>query len=329
AKFTEREDGSRVYDIRGAEVFDLGIQISTDLDTDIGGLKAMMYARGDHRADYTDIETDYDNVSQSVIMNMQAEFDQLIHNVATKLNSILAEAGGVQTMDIELADGTVLQQVQACVDEPGGYMRHEDGSPIQLFAKITTPGYTKVTGEATITVVDEDGNEIQKTVQGDFWVYQEEHLGDPDPEKNDPQRPETIYSLKNIQIDLELQQSPSMLGFMKDKSEDRATAEALSKAFTEDGYTLNPNVKKTSTFLEYYDDLVTQVANSGYAFRNILTNQQNTVESTSNAREQIIGVSSDEELSNMIKFQNAYNASSRYINAISEMLEHIINSLAR
>ena len=38
--------------------------------------------------------------------------------------------------------------------------------------------------------------------------------------------------------------------------------------------------------------------------------------------------SSDEELSNMIKFQNAYNAASRYINVISEMLEHVINTLA-
>jgi flagellar hook-associated protein 1 FlgK len=30
----------------------------------------------------------------------------------------------------------------------------------------------------------------------------------------------------------------------------------------------------------------------------------------------------------MIKFQNAYNAASRYINVIDEMLEHIIVSLA-
>ena len=45
------------------------------------------------------------------------------------------------------------------------------------------------------------------------------------------------------------------------------------------------------------------------------------------AREQVIGVSTDEELSNMIKFQNAYNASSRYINVISEMLEHILSTL--
>lgn len=90
---------------------------------------------------------------------------------------------------------------------------------------------------------------------------------------------------------------------------------------------MNPNVESPSSFMGYYSDLVEQVSNSGYVFRSILVDQQNTVESTSNAREQVIGVSSDEELANMIKFQNAYNASSRYINAISEMLAHIINTL--
>lgn len=238
AKFTEREDGSRDYDIRGAEVFDLSQEISTDRDTDIGGLKALLLARGDHRADYTDIENNYDDVSQSIVMNMQAEFDQLIHNVATKLNSILAGAAGVMTpgadgvksVDITVTDAkgvtTVMQGVRACKDEPGGYMRHEDGSPIQLFAKITTPGYQKVTGEMKVTKVDEKGNETVETIKGDFWVYQEEHLGNPDPKEQDPMRPETIYSLKNIQIDPELKQSPSMLGFrLADGSEDKATAE--------------------------------------------------------------------------------------------------------
>ena len=77
-----------------------------------------------------------------------------------------------------------------------------------------------------------------------------------------------------------------------------------------------------------YSDLVSQVANSGYVYRSIYENQCNTVEYTQSARDQVVGVSSDEELSNMIKLQNAYNASSRYINAVSEMLEHIIVSLA-
>ena len=83
-----------------------------------------------------------------------------------------------------------------------------------------------------------------------------------------------------------------------------------------------------SDFMDYYSDLVAQVANSGSVFKSISVSQSDTVEATCSAREQIVGVSSDEELTNMVKFQNAYNASSRYINVISEMLEHIINTLA-
>ena len=40
-----------------------------------------------------------------------------------------------------------------------------------------------------------------------------------------------------------------------------------------------------------------------------------------------IGVGSDDELTDMIKFQNAYNASSRYINVVSSMIDYLLNSL--
>ena len=52
-----------------------------------------------------------------------------------------------------------------------------------------------------------------------------------------------------------------------------------------------------------------------------------TVASVDNQRQQVIGVSSDEELSNMIKFQQAYNASSRFINVIDDMIQTLINNL--
>ena len=304
ATYTVRADGTRDYNIDGAEVFDLSVEISSDLNTDIGGLKAMLLARGDHRANYTDLsEGKYDSVSQSVVMNIQGEFDQMIHNVVTKVNDILAKAAGVQTGDLKLADGvTTLKNVKYCAVEPGGYMRMDDGSPIQLFTKVTTDGYRKVTGE--------DGK--------DYWVMNEE----------DPDSPESLYTIGNLQVNPALTKEPSKLGFrLADGSEDRETADALKAAFTEEAYTLNPNVQKKTTFVDYYTDLVSQVSNSGYVFRSIYENQVSTVEATQSAREQVIGVSTDEELSNMIKFQNAYNASSRYINVISEMLEHIISTL--
>ena len=302
ASYTTLDDGTRVYNIDGAEVFDLSIEISSDLGTDIGGLKAMLLARGDHRANYTDLaEGKYDSVSQSVVMNIQAEFDQMIHNVVTKINDILADAAGVQTGDLKLPDGE-LKNVRYCPVDSDGYMRMDDGTPIQLFTKVTTDGYRKVTGA--------DGK--------DYWVMNEEKADSP----------ESLYTLGNLQVNPTLMQEPSKLGFrLADGSEDKATANALKAAFTEEAYTLNPNVQKKTTFVDYYTDLVSQVANSGYVFRSIYENQVSTVEATQSAREQVIGVSTDEELSNMIKFQNAYNASSRYINVISEMLEHIISTL--
>jgi flagellar hook-associated protein 1 FlgK len=144
----------------------------------------------------------------------------------------------------------------------------------------------------------------------------------------DPDIPETQYTTNNLQINMDLLQQPTKLGFvLPDGKVDFETMEKLKAEFTEEDNVLNINIKKKSSFVDYYSDLVSQVANSGYLYESILSNQEQTVTATSNAREQIIGVSTDEELSYMIKFQNAYNAASRYINVVDEMLEHIVNTL--
>lgn len=328
ASYRTLPNGTREYNIDGAEVFNLNKEISSNLNTDIGGLKAILLARGDHRADYTDVadEKVYVGVSQSILMNVQAEFDQLIHNVAVKVNEILATAAGVKQAEAPInvltADGTTVtigKDAYYCDNKVGGYMRKDDGSPVQMFTKISSDGYRRVTG--TVEVKDENGN-VTGTEDVDFWVYNEENLDNPRGAQ------ETLYNIRNLQVDDELIQKPSMLVLrLEDGSEDKATAESLKAAFMEEKYSLNPNVKKKATFVDYYDDLVAQIANSGYAFQSIYTNQEGTVDSIYAAREQVSGVSSDEELSNMIKFQNAYNASSRYINVLNEMLEHLLNTL--
>ena len=285
ATYTLNSLGQKEYNIEGAEVFNLNTIISSELNTDIGSLKSMLLARGDHRADYTDIqEQNYDyTVSQSVIMNIQGEFDQLIHNVVTAINQVL--------VDVVNAAG-----------EDSNYMRNEDGSPIVVFEKIGAESY--VYDEATGMWVESPPDERE-------WGYKG-----------------SLFSVANIMINKELVQTPTKLGFIKeDGSVDYETVEKMKEKFMEESNTLNPNVKKKTNFMDYYGDLVAQVANSGSVYRSILSNQQITVNATFSAREQVIGVSSDDELTNMIKYQNAYNASSRYINVISEMLAHIINTL--
>lgn len=280
-------DGTRDYNIESSKVFNLNREISSDLDTDIGSLKSILLARGDHRADYTDVlEGHYDHsVSQSVVMKTMAEFDQMVHAIATKFNSIMADP----------AYG-------------GGYMVDDDGSPLQMFKKVTSDGYTYDSGTNS-------------------WVYNEEKIGDPD-DINSETMTDSLYSVKNLMVNVTLLQNPAKLIFKKaDATIDYDTAEALKLAFTEENLHLNPDVKKSVNFNDYYQDLVSQIANSGYVYRSFTTNQEATVEAAEYAREQVVGVSSDEELSNMIRFQNAYNASSRYINVIDEMLEHLIEKL--
>jgi len=299
-------DGEKVYRTETALVFDLKREISSDKQTDIGGLKSMLLARGDHRANYSDIETDYDNVSQSVVMNIQAEFDQMMHHMVSAINGVLEEAAGVTRGTLTLSDGTVLNDAKYAPNDLDGYMRDQNGAPLQMFTKITTAGYDKV------TATDANGN------TGEYWVFREE----------DPAVTESLYTVLNTRVNQELLQKPTLLGLrLEDGSEDIATATALRDLFTKEQYTLNPNVQKRTSILGYYSDLVSQVANSGFVYQSIYENQMTTVEYTENARDQVMAVSQDEELTSMIRLQNAYNASSRYITAVSDMLEHMISSL--
>ena len=292
ASYTINSEGKKEYDIEGAEVFNLTQTVSSDLNTDIGGLKAILLARGDHRADYTDLQdkNQYNrDISQSILMNVQAEFDQLIHQVTTGINKVLENAADTET-------GYLCEQV-----EVDGQLVYR---PIQLFQKRATDGFSYEK--------DNDGNITAV-------VYNEE----------DPENKETLYTTSNLMINPALLKEPTLLGMVKpDGSEDYQTAAALLQTFKDEGMTLNPNLTTKLNYADYYSDLVGQISNSGSVFKKISESQADTVEATSAAREQIVGVSSDEELNNMIRFQNAYNASSRYINVINEMLEHLLNSLA-
>lgn len=278
AKKVQQQDGTFKYLIDNCKVYDMSRVISTEANTDIGSLKGMMLARGTHRADYTDLKDPQqynEEVSSSILMNVMAEFDNLIHNIVTEMNKVLENAA---------------------VKEGGTYLRNEDGSIMQLFERIGSDEY------------DAAGNLIREDyTQG---------------------RENTLFTISNLVVNPDLVKEPTKLGFIKmDAKEDYETAQNLQLVFETAEYTLNPNVTTKTNLVDYYSNIVSQVANTGSVFYSIYSNEQATVDSTEYARQQIVGVSDDEELNNMIKFQNAYNASSRYINVIDEMLEHILNTL--
>lgn len=323
----EGPDGEKVPDYSSAYVFDVTEDISSAADTDIGRLRALLLARGDHVANYTDLTTDmatkvkldtlgisadsyneaaglkyYDDyISNSIIMNVEAEFDNIVHGIITKVNDVLA---------------------QACNPE-SGYLCNADGSPMQIFEKITGKPYDRVflkddevekakAEGAKLYQVYEDG----KPVPGNYWKYNEETAEDTF----------SLYNSANTQINQKVLQTPALLGFRREEdSTDFNMGEALVAAFEDAQLYLNPNATQKSTYFNAYTDLASQVCNSGNVFKELYEFEQLSLEQVENERQTVIGVSSDEELEHMIMYQNAYNAASRYINTINSMLDALMS----
>ena len=310
AKTVDNKDGTKtVVSIDGAHIFDLTQNISTTTNTDIGKLRAVLLARGDHNGTYHDIveSDDYynSNISQSVIMNVQAEFDQMVHNIMTTINDIMEKAES----NPAFIDGSVGEAKDftlfVCANEDDTIRYNFNGLNLE---KDLPEGITLEQREEILAQREAELTDEQRALLG----------------KNN----KTGFTIKNTQINSKLIQEPTLFTYRTvDGNEDNDTVTKLKEAFTKEQYTLNPNVTTRNSFITYYNSLVSQVANSGDVYDSIKEAQQQTVDSVSAAREQIVGVSSDEELEFMIMFQNAYNASSRFINVVSEMLEHLVTSL--
>lgn len=78
---------------------------------------------------------------------------------------------------------------------------------------------------------------------------------------------------------------------------------------------------------EYYQAIILEVGNNGSDAMRISENQDKLVKSADASRTAITGVSMDEEMSNMMKYKFAYDASSRAINVIDEMIATVIEKM--
>ena len=278
--------------------------IAAELNTDIGALKGLIVSRGDRPADYRDItgmdQQKYeDTTGMSVVMTAQAELDQLIHEVVTSINDLFSP---LTTASFTAADGTVYRNVKVWDEENGSVGTDGQKPGRELFTRRGCDRYNKVTAN--------DG-----TV---YYVYNEEDLKDT----------AKMYTTGGITINEDLLQLENALPHLKKNGEpDRAMAQALVALWDQKRQTINPSNTDPCTFKEYYRRMIQDIGTSGNVYEGLSAGLTKEVESIENSRQQVIGVSSDEELQNMIKYQNAYNAASRFINVISEMLEHIVTRL--
>ena len=79
--------------------------ISTDLNTDVGSIKAKLLARGDGYGTYQDLESEeaYDRISGCTMMETEAQVSALLHNIVTKINDAYCPNKTVDT-DVTYTD---------------------------------------------------------------------------------------------------------------------------------------------------------------------------------------------------------------------------------
>ena len=87
------------------------------------------------------------------------------------------------------------------------------------------------------------------------------------------------------------------------------------------------NDKGVLTLDSYYQSIIQEIGNGGAEATRISENQNMLVISADSQRQSIMGVSLDEEMSNMMKYQFGYSASARMMNILDEMIETVVNRM--
>ena len=97
---------------------------------------------------------------------------------------------------------------------------------------------------------------------------------------------------------------------------------AIAIANLQNALTMSGN---TATFGDYYNSIVTDVGSDVQKAGINFEHQTAMVNHLNNYRESISGVSLDEEMVNLIKFQHAYDAAAKLITTVDELLNTVLN----
>ncbi|MBR6697141.1 MAG: flagellar hook-associated protein FlgK [Lachnospiraceae bacterium] len=305
--------------LNNREVFTLNVEINTDKGNDVGELKGVLLARGSYVPNHTDIpniplrndyasDADYEaayeaykveaehfykNIEPSVVMKALAGLDKLVNSMVESINNVLCPN---KTIEIDGVEYTVLD-----TDKAGCGTDDEHTIGEELFSRMHTKRYveTEINGET-------------------YYVYNNiNYFGN-----------ESLYTIGNLEINPNVLTDYSKIPLSTELGEENfKLAEELVSIWDDKNIALKPDVYGRQDFDTFYMNMVSDLANTGEVLVSMAQGQESMALELDNRRQQPAGVSSDEELTNMIRFQNAYNAASRYVNVVSEMLEHLIERL--
>lgn len=295
----------------GEEVYKLNSIISSTTGDDTGKLKGLLLARGNNKADkntsWDDIalndQYSVDKVGNSyIIPKVQKQLDSLIHELTTVVNDTLSGMG--------IGDHKGAAGIPVFVPK-----YTTDGTPLPTYPKLED--YKDDTAPGGLTALQQYEAAMTK--------YKEDI------------KPHLVSG--NIQVNPELMQDGGYnklgtVGSDPDNIGDNSIVTDLldewskTREWPRDGNKLasSPLVKH-SDFMDFYSELVSGIGAEGSEYKGKIKEKGTLVTTVDNERMAMGAVSQDEELSNMLKYQYAYNAAARMVNVLDGMMDTIINKM--
>lgn len=308
---------------------------ASDIRFDIGSLKSKLIARGDRYGVASDMDTmaSYDEIAGSSIMETEAQIDKLMSSIMTAMNDIFCP-------NIELTDeaGNPVMQTVVVYDSNGnpvldgdGNLRTEQRPVWVLDVENCARGSDGKLPPRELFVRRGMDRYREETINGQtYYVYNEPGAVTPDMAQNGTAYSDTQYSIARVGVNHDLKEEVSLMPHMLENGDSAfAMAQLFPEAWEFQGMYLNPYDEKPCTFQNYYDRMIGELGNEGNIYKSATETMEGAMLSMDNKRQQLMGVSSDEELTQMIKYQSAYNAASRYMTVISQMTELIVTGLGR
>ncbi|MDY2911890.1 MAG: flagellar hook-associated protein FlgK [Agathobacter sp.] len=319
------------------DVFDFSMDISTEYNNDIGSIKALLYARGENYGEYEYLDTKaqanfsqefkdkyaYSKIDDCVVAETQAEVTYLLHKVILAMNDIMVPNKTMSADEIQAAAGSGATSITA-YDANGKEYQITSSTKI-LDAENCNVGADKKIPPEELFVRDncERYTEVKYKDQT-LYVYNEEDEYDTN----------TLYKIGNVSINPDLLKEVTKMPVYRQNGTadsngavDMSLGTKITAAWQQTSMVIAPDDTVPCNFEDYYDKIIDRLGISGNVYYTASQTMSATVASVDNQRQQVIGVSSDEELTNMIKYQSAYNAASRYITVISEMTDTIVSGL--
>lgn len=266
--------------------------ISPEFNNNSGLLKGLLLARGDHTANYTDMadkDPYFKYIKPSAIMNAQAQFDNLVHDIVTMINNLLVPkkpiAGNPNELELD-AD----KAPYGLKNAEGAVSRGEE-----LFVRKFIPHHSETGGRYL---------------------------------KEDPANEYSLYSASNLKINEVILNDYNALALSEnihDIGDSKYVVNKMLEAWNSNRLQLEPEAVTKESYTTYYRGMIDGIGNKGQAIENNLKGGEALLYKIDYERSTVMSVSQDEEFGNLLKYQHAYNASARLVGVIDSMLDRLIN----